>query len=131
MAERAEAKEKSAWEYVGIWAVLAVLTVATWALGTKVKLGPYSLPVSLFIAVVKTWLVATFFMHLIEQRGARRVVFPVSVVFLALLLGVTLIDAMTRIHMARPDGIQGELEKKRPESTRTAPPGSPNRWMGN
>lgn len=131
MAERAEAKEKSAWEYVGIWAVLAVLTVLTWVLGTKVKLGAYSLPVSLVIAVVKTWLVAMFFMHLIEQRGARRVVFPVSVVFLALLLGVSLIDAMTRIRMARPDGLERELEPNRPASTRTAPPGSPNRWMGN
>jgi cytochrome c oxidase subunit 4 len=129
MAERAE--EKSAWGYVGIWAVLAVLTVATWILGTQMKLGPFALPVALLIAVVKTVLVAMYFMHLVEQRGARRVVFPVSVVFLALLMGVTLIDAMTRIRMARPDGIKDELEPKRPASTRTEPPGSPNRWMGN
>ncbi|WP_375772846.1 hypothetical protein NR798_18810 [Archangium gephyra] len=51
--------------------------------------------------------------------------------FLALLMGVALIDAMTRVRMARPDGIQDELEPKRPASTRTAPPGSPTRWMGN
>lgn len=129
MAE--EKKKKSAWEYVAVWAILAVLTVATWVLGNKVKLGPYSLPVSMLISVAKTVLVAMFFMHLVEQPGARRVVFPVSVVFLALLMGVTLIDAMTRVRMARPDGIHDELEPKRPASTRTAPPGSPNRWMGN
>lgn len=129
MAE--EKKKKSAWEYVGVWAILAVLTVATWVLGSKVQLGPYSLPVSMLIAVLKTVLVAMFFMHLVEQPGARRVVFPVSVVFLALLMGVALIDAMTRVRMAKPGGIQQELQPTRPASTRTAPPGSPNRWMGN
>src|SRR5690349_6401726 len=127
----AEGKKKSAWEYVGIWAVLAVLTVATWVLGSKVQLGSYSLPVAMLIAVTKTALVATFFMHLVEQPGAMRVVFPVSVVFLALLMGVTLIDAMTRVRMAKPGGIQEELEPTRPASTRTAPPGAPTRWMGN
>lgn len=131
MAERAEAKEKSAWEYVGVWVVLAVLTVTTWVLGSKVQLGSYSLPVSMLISVVKTLLVALFFMHLIEQKGARRVVFPVAVVFLMLLMGVTLIDAMTRVRMARPDVLDKELKPLRPASTRTAPPGSPVRWMGN
>jgi cytochrome c oxidase subunit 4 len=125
------ATEKSAWGYVGVWLVLVVLTVVTWVLGTKVPLGPYSLPTSLGIAVVKTVLVAMFFMHLVEQPGARRVVLPVSAVFLMLLLGLTLIEAMTRIHMARPDGVPEELQPERPTSTRTAPPGSgPTRWMG-
>jgi cytochrome c oxidase subunit IV len=128
----AEEKKKSAWGYVVVWGVLAVLTVATWVLGTKMKLGVFSLPVALGIAVVKTVLVAMFFMHLVEQRGARRVVLPVSAVFLCLLLGVTLLEAMTRIRMARPDGIEEELEPKRPTSTRTAPPGSGSkRLMGN
>jgi cytochrome c oxidase subunit IV len=127
-----EKKEKSAWGYVGVWVVLVVLTVVTWVLGTKVPLGPFSLPTSLGIAVVKTALVAVFFMHLVEQPGARRVVLPVSAVFLLLLMGITLIEAMTRVHMARPNGIREELEPKRPASTRTAPPGSgPTRWMGN
>ena len=125
-------KKKSAWGYVGVWVVLTVLTLLTWVLGTKLKLGPYSLLASMGIAVVKTVLVAMFFMHLVEQPGARRVVLPVSAVFLCLLLGVTLLEAMTRIRMARPDGIEEELEPKRPTSTRTAPPGSgPSRWMGN
>ncbi|MCY1083463.1 cytochrome C oxidase subunit IV family protein [Archangium lansingense] len=117
-------KKKSTWGYVAVWIVLVVLTVLTWVLGTKVKPGPYSLPTSLGIAVVKTVLVAMFFMHLVEQRGARRVVLPISVLFLGLLLGVSLLEAMTRIRMARPDGIQEELEPKRPASTRTAPLGS-------
>ncbi|MFY0562264.1 cytochrome C oxidase subunit IV family protein [Archangium lansingense] len=117
-------KKKSTWGYVAVWVVLVVLTVLTWVLATKAKLGPYSLPTSLGIAVVKTVLVAMFFMHLVEQRGARRVVLPISVLFLGLLLGVSLLEAMTRIRMARPDGIQEELEPKRPASTRTAPLGS-------
>jgi cytochrome c oxidase subunit IV len=127
------AEKKSTWGYVGVWVVLVVLTMVTWVLGTKLKLGPYSLPASMGIAVVKTVLVAMFFMHLVEQRGARRVVLPVSVLFLGLLMGVTLLEAMTRIRMARPDGIQEELEPKRPASTRTVAPGSgpeKPRWMG-
>ncbi|MFY0527271.1 cytochrome C oxidase subunit IV family protein [Archangium gephyra] len=126
-------KKKSTWGYVAVWVVLVVLTVVTWVLGTKVKLGPYSLPTSLGIAVVKTMLVAMFFMHLVEQRGTRRVVLPVSVLFLGLLLGVSLLEAMTRVRMARPDGIDEELEPKRPASTRTTPPGTgpeEPRWMG-
>ncbi|AKI98757.1 cytochrome c oxidase subunit 4 [Archangium gephyra] len=128
------AKTRSTWGYVGVWVVLVVLTLVTWVLGTKLKLGPYSLPASMGIAVVKTVLVAMFFMHLVEQRGTRRVVLPVSVLFLGLLLGVTLLEAMTRVRMARPDGIDEELEPKRPASTRTVTPGSgaeEPRWMGN
>lgn len=111
------AKKKSTWGYVGVWLVLVVLTLVTWMLGTKAKLGPYSLPASMGIAVVKTVLVAMFFMHLVEQRGSRRVVLPVSVLFLGLLLCVSLLEAMTRIRMARPDGIEEELKPKRPAST--------------
>jgi cytochrome c oxidase subunit IV len=132
MAE--EKQEKSAWGYVVVWVGLVVLTVATWVLGTKLKLGPYSLPASLVIALVKTVLVAMFFMHLVEQPGARRMVLPVSALFLSLLLGLSLLEAMTRVRMARPDGISEELESKRPAPTRTAPPSitpDPQRWMGN
>jgi cytochrome c oxidase subunit IV len=133
MAEETK-KEKSAWGYVAVWVGLVVLTVATWILGAKLELGPYSLPTSLVIALVKTVLVAMFFMHLVEQPGARRVVLPVSVFFLTLLLGVSLLEVMTRERMSRPDGLANELEPKRPAPTRTVPPGaSPDtqRWMGN
>ena len=126
----AEHGKKGVWGYVGVWGVLVVLTVATWQLGTRGHLGSWSLPVALGIAMAKTALVAMFFMHLVEQPGARRVVLPVAALFLALLLGVSLVEAMTRVRMARPDGSKA-LEPARPASTRTAPPGSPNRWMGN
>jgi cytochrome c oxidase subunit IV len=125
----AEHGRKSVWGYVGVWGVLVVLTVATWLLGTRGHLGHWSLPVAVGIALAKTALVAMFFMHLVEQPGARRVVFPVSALFLALLLGLSLVEAMTRVRMARPDGPKA-LEPARPASTRTAPPGSPTRWMG-
>ena len=125
----ARSAEKSAWGYVGVWAVLSVLTVATWWLGTKVQLGPWSLPVALLIAVAKTVLVAMFFMHQEEQPGARRVALPVSALFVMLLMGGVLLEAMTRERMGRPDGPK-TLEPVRPGPTRTAPPGSPTRWMG-
>lgn len=107
--------------YVGIWVALAVLTVATWILGEKVHLGALALPVSLAIAIAKTVLVAVFFMHLVEQPGARRLVFPVSVAFLTLLLGVTLLEAMTRFPPVQKGTIDWELEPLRPAPTRTTP----------
>jgi cytochrome c oxidase subunit IV len=114
--------EKTVAGYLGVWLLLSVLTVATWWLGTKVQLGAWSVPVALGIAVAKTALVAMFFMHLIEQPGARRVVLPVSMLFMAVLLGVVLLEAATRERMARPDGPKA-LEPVLPGATRT-------RYMG-
>lgn len=100
--------------YVVIWLALAVLTVATWILGRKVPLGIFSLPVALAIAVAKTVLVAMFFMHLVEQPGARRLVLPVAVLFLTLLLGVTLLETMMRFPPVQKGTIDWELEPLRP-----------------
>jgi cytochrome c oxidase subunit IV len=120
---------RTTWGYLGVWLVLAVLTVATWWLGTRVQLGTWAVPVALGIAVAKTLLVAMFFMHLVEQPGARRVVLPVAMLLLAVLLTVVLLEAATRDRMSRPDGPKA-MEPVRPASTRTAPPGSPTRHMG-
>jgi len=111
----------STWGYVGVWVVLAVLTVATYVLGRHMTLGPYSLPTSLVIATVKTVLVAMFFMHLVEQQGSRRLIFPVAVLYVALLLGISLLEVMTRYRPTVQGGIDVVLEPKRPAPTRTAP----------
>jgi cytochrome c oxidase subunit 4 len=57
---------------------------------------------ALAIATVKAALVAVFFMHLWEEQGIARLVLVVSALFVALLIGLTLIDNMTRFPYANP-----------------------------
>jgi len=59
----------------------------------------------LVIATVKTVLVAMFFMHLVEQPGSRRLIFPVAVLYVALLLGISLLEVMTRYRPAVQGGL--------------------------
>jgi cytochrome c oxidase subunit 4 len=54
------------------------------------------LVISLVIATAKALLVLFFFMHLVEQRFANRVVVLVSVMLMALLLALTAADVATR-----------------------------------
>jgi cytochrome c oxidase subunit 4 len=54
------------------------------------------LVMSLVIAAAKALLVLLFFMHLIEQRSANRLVVVVSFGFAALLIGLTAADVATR-----------------------------------
>ena len=58
--------------------------------------------VALAIATVKAALVAVFFMHLWEEKGVARLVLLVSAVLVALLIGLTLIDNMTRFPYTNP-----------------------------
>jgi cytochrome c oxidase subunit 4 len=95
--------------YVAVLAALLVLTVATY-FAAKVHLpGGWHVTVSLVIASVKGALVALFFMHLWDQRGANRLVFVTSLVFVALLIGLTVSDNATRFPLANPPGTAGAL----------------------
>jgi cytochrome c oxidase subunit 4 len=95
--------------YVKVLVALLVLTVTTF-LAAKVHLpGAWHVTVSLVIASVKGGLVALFFMHLWDQQGANRLVFVTSLVFVALLVGLTLADNATRFPLANPPGSRGAL----------------------
>ncbi len=88
--------------YVAVWVALTVLTVTTWAV-SKVHLpGGWHVTVALAIAVAKGALVALFFMHLWDQRGANRLVFITSLVFVVLLVTLTIADNATRFPLANP-----------------------------
>ena len=101
-AEKAdESGHGSVLRYVICWAVLAVLTGTTWAL-SSVELGEWSLVIALFIAVVKGATVALFFMHLWDQKGASRLVFVTSLVFVMLLMTLVVADVATRFPAALP-----------------------------
>ncbi len=89
-------------KYFIIWAVLLVATALTVWTG-RMHLPEWGLILALVIASVKGTLVALYFMHLSEHKGANRLVFGVSVFFVALLLFFTLADVGTRFRPALPN----------------------------
>jgi cytochrome c oxidase subunit IV len=95
--------------YLMVWGALAVLTVLTYVLARIHLPGPWAVIVALVIAGIKGTLVVLFFMHLWDQRGANRLVFATSLVFVALLIGLIIADNATRFPLANPPGTAGAL----------------------
>jgi cytochrome c oxidase subunit 4 len=95
--------------YAAVWAALLVLTLGTYGLSRFHIPGAWGVAVALGIAAAKGTLVALFFMHLWDQRGANRLVFVTSIVFVALLIGLTLSDNATRFRLSNPPGSEGAL----------------------
>jgi cytochrome c oxidase subunit 4 len=95
--------------YAAVWVALLVLTFLTFGLSRLHIPGGWGVAVALGIASAKGTLVALFFMHLWEQRGANRLVFVTSLVFVALLVGLTILDNATRFPLANPPGSEGAL----------------------
>jgi cytochrome c oxidase subunit IV len=87
--------------YVLVWGALMVLTVVTVYTG-HMHLPSFGLALALIIASVKGALVALFFMHLAEHKGANRLVFGTSMLFVVLLLLFTLFDFGTRFRPTLP-----------------------------
>ncbi len=88
--------------YVIVWVALLVLTLATYSAWRVHLPEPWHLLAAMGIAVAKAGLVALFFMHLWEHRGPTRLVFATSLVFVALLIGLVLLDNSTRFELANP-----------------------------
>lgn len=82
--------------YFYVWIALVCLTCLSWGASYAHLSTAGDLVVSLAIAVVKTLLVLTFFMHLIEQRFINRFVVAVSVLMTLLLLSLTTVDVVSR-----------------------------------
>lgn len=89
-------------KYLIIWAVLLALTGLTVWTGPMEIPGYWGLVLALVIASVKGTLVALYFMHLSEHQGANRLVFGVSIFFVALLLFFVMADVGTRFRPALP-----------------------------
>lgn len=79
---------------LGVWGALVVLTVITVAV-TYVDLGPLNLLTALAIATVKGSLVALYFMHLRWDRPFNALVFLSALAFVALFIGIALLDTTT------------------------------------
>jgi len=88
--------------YLAVWGALMALTALTWGLSRFHIPGGAGVAVALVIASVKGGLVALFFMHLWDQKGPNRLVFLTSLVFVALLILLTLLDNATRFPLANP-----------------------------
>ena len=95
--------------YAMVWLALMVLTALTYGLSRLHVGGGWGVVIALGIAATKGGLVALFFMHLWDQRGANRLVFVTSLVFVALLVGLTLSDNATRFPLSNPPGSDGAL----------------------
>jgi cytochrome c oxidase subunit 4 len=107
--QHAEVAHSHVGRYLVVWIALLVLTGATYGVSRFHIPGGWGVTVALLIAAVKGGLVALFFMHLWDQRGANRLVFLTSLVFVALLVGLVLSDNATRFPLANPPGTEGAL----------------------
>ncbi len=86
--ESARLSHSHAGRYAVIWIALVAFTFLTWALSRLHLGGGWGIVVALAIAITKSTLVALFFMHLWDQRGANRLVFVTALVFVSLLIGL-------------------------------------------
>jgi cytochrome c oxidase subunit 4 len=108
-AEHEAAHHSHLRRYVIVLVALLAGTILTYTAAKIHFSGPVHVAISLLIASVKGALVVLFFMHLWDQRGANRLVFVTSLVFVALLIGLTLADNATRFPLANPPGSTGAL----------------------
>lgn len=110
--------------YVGTWAALMVLTVVTVGVA-YLDLGVANDLVALAIAVSKALLVILFFMHVKESSRLTKLTVAAGFFWLAILIGVTLTDYLSRPSVDRlrgfPDTRQLRLQGQGNAMPATAP----------
>lgn len=79
-------------QLLAVFGALVGLTILTVILG-QLNLGSWEIAVTMTIATIKAALVALFFMHLRYDSGFNAMVFGFSLLFVALFIGLTMIDA--------------------------------------
>jgi cytochrome c oxidase subunit IV len=90
-------------KYVLVFVALLVLTGLTVFTG-RMHLPNFGLLLALLIATTKGTLVALYFMHLAEHQGVNRLIIGVSVLFVALLIGFSIMDTATRQPLSNAQG---------------------------
>jgi cytochrome c oxidase subunit 4 len=121
----ATAAHSHAGRYLTVWAVLMALTALTWGLSTIHITGVAGVAVALAIASVKGTLVALFFMHLWDQPGPNRLVLITSLIFVALLITLPLLDNATRFPLANPPDAETAPQRIRDAILNPAPTPAP------
>lgn len=81
--------------YVFTYIGLVVLLAGT-VLASTLDLGVFNTAIVVTIAVAKAMLVALFFMHIWGSSQLTRVFAAMGIIWLALLIGLTLTDYLTR-----------------------------------
>jgi caa(3)-type oxidase subunit IV len=90
----------SIWRYFIVWGGLLTLTLTTFGVSQIPMSGHAHLGAAIFIACVKVFLVACFFMHLWGSEGTNKLVFGVSFFFVATMLFFVLADVATRFTLS-------------------------------
>jgi cytochrome c oxidase subunit 4 len=89
------------WEDVWIWVALLLLLALTMAVSFG-KWGPLSTALSFLISIVKTGLIAWFYMHLKHDKGMTRVFAVAGVAWLVIMFTLTLNDYASRSWLPYP-----------------------------
>lgn len=82
--------------YIAVWAALLIFTFIT-VTTASLNLGRLTIIICLAIAAVKSTLVLLYFMHLrYEKRILIKILIPLTIVLLAIFIGLTYSDVITR-----------------------------------
>ena len=91
--------------YVTIFLTLMVLTAVT-VFSAIIDLGYLNFPVAMLIAGFKASLVVWYFMHVKYQSHLTKLTVATGLFFLAILLGMTLIDYLSKNFTGMPPLLQ-------------------------
>lgn len=80
------------WVLITVFLALVFFTILTVALA-NIEMGNFEIVTTLIIATVKAFLVMLFFMHLKDDKPFNAIVFLSSFLFVALFVGLTLLDS--------------------------------------
>jgi cytochrome c oxidase subunit IV len=86
-----------------IWVLVALLTLLALSAGSALlKLGTFNSVINIGIAIMKTLLVMTVFMHETEARALTRLVSAFGFIWLTMLISLALFDIVTRSPVPAP-----------------------------
>ena len=96
--------------YISVFVALIALTALTTGVAF-INLGKWNTVVALAIAVCKASLVVLFFMHLRWSSNLLRIVVASSLLWLAILIGLTLSDVFTRDWTPVPSNWEAQIQQ--------------------
>ncbi|HEY6927258.1 MAG TPA: hypothetical protein VI653_27525 [Steroidobacteraceae bacterium] len=86
-----------------IWVLVALLLLLALSAGSAlIKLGTFNTVLNIGVAVMKTLLVMTVFMHETEARALTRLVSACGFIWLTMLISLALFDIVTRSPVPAP-----------------------------
>ena len=81
--------------YIFIWLALMVFTALTVSVA-GMNLGDFTVLTAILIATVKTFMVLYYFMHLKYESKFFKITFLITIVTLAIFIGLTFLDVLFR-----------------------------------